>query len=194
MPATWIDSSYIFLPIASYSAQAIGLAEYVANNHKGDGTPKVAMFIHPSAFGRGPVSDVEKAVAAGLKMEIVEVVEHGKDLDNTAMLQRLKSKGVQYVISQTIQSPVATMLKDASRLGLVAKTFGEDGKITFWDATTPAATTWCPWPDRLRKISTGRHPTLSHPSPVWAPMPSWPWPKNTGVTKRPPTPTITPMA
>jgi branched-chain amino acid transport system substrate-binding protein len=64
-------------------------------------------------------------------MEIVEVVEHGKDLDNTAMLQRLESKGVQYIISQTIQSPVATMLKDASRLGLIAKTFGEKGKITF---------------------------------------------------------------
>ena len=123
-------SSYIFLPIATYSAQAIGLAEYVVKNHKG-GTPKVAMYIHPSAFGRGPVSDVEKAVAAGLKMEIVEVVEHGKDLDNTAMLQRLESKGVQYIISQTIQSPVATMLKDASRLGLIAKTFGEKGKITF---------------------------------------------------------------
>jgi branched-chain amino acid transport system substrate-binding protein len=123
-------SSYIFLPIASYSAQAIGLAEYVVKNHKG-GTPKVAMYIHPSAFGRGPVSDVEKSVAAGLKMEIVEVVEHGKDLDNTAMLQRLDSKGVQYIISQTIQSPVATMLKDASRLGLTAKTFGEEGKITF---------------------------------------------------------------
>ena len=123
-------SSYIFLPIASYSAQAIGLAEYVVNNHQGS-TPKVAMFIHPSAFGRGPVSDVEKAVAAGLKMEIIEVVEHGKDLDNTAMLKRLSSKGVQYVISQTIQSPVATMLKDASRLGLAAKTFGEKGKITF---------------------------------------------------------------
>ena len=125
-----IDSNYIFLPIASYSAQAIGLAEYVVKNHQG-GTPKVAMFIHPSAFGRGPVSDVEKAVKAGLKMDIVEVVEHGKDLDNTAMLKRLTSKGVQYVISQTVQSPVATMLKDASRLGLVAKTFGERGKITF---------------------------------------------------------------
>ena len=123
-------STYIFLPIATYSAQAIGLAEYIVKNHKG-GTPKVAMYIHPSAFGRGPVSDVEKAVAAGLKMEIVEVVEHGKDLDNTAMLQRLESKGVQYIISQTIQSPVATMLKDASRLGLIAKTFGEKGKITF---------------------------------------------------------------
>lgn len=125
-----IDSNYIFLPIASYSAQAIGLAEYVVKNHKG-GAPKVAMFIHPSAFGRGPVEDVQKAVAAGLKMEIVEVVEHGKDLDNTAMLQRLLSKGVQYVISQTVQSPVATMLKDASGLGLVAKSFGEAGKITF---------------------------------------------------------------
>jgi len=125
-----VDSHYIFLPIASYSAQAIGLAEYVVNNHKG-GTPKIAMFIHPSAFGRGPVEDVQKAVAAGLKMEIVEVVEHGKDLDNTAMLQRLQSKGVQYVISQTVQSPVATMLKDASRLGIAASTFGEKGKITF---------------------------------------------------------------
>lgn len=125
-----IDSNYIFLPIASYSAQAIGLAEYVVKNHPGS-KPKVAMFIHPSAFGRGPVEDTQKAVAAGLDMDIVEVVEHGKDLDNTAMLQRLISKGVQYVICQTVQSPVATMIKDASRLGIVANSFGEAGKITF---------------------------------------------------------------
>lgn len=125
-----VDSNYIFLPIASYSAQAIGLAEYVVKNNKGD-KPKVAMFIHPSAFGRGPVEDLEKAIAAGLDIEIVEVVEHGKNLDNTAMLKRLISKNVQYVISQTVQSPVATMLKDASSLGLMASTFGEEGKLTF---------------------------------------------------------------
>jgi branched-chain amino acid transport system substrate-binding protein len=125
-----IDSNYIFLPIASYSDQAIGLAEYVVKNHKG-ATPKVALFIHPSAFGRGPVEDLQKAVGAGLAIEIIEVVEHGKDLDNTAMLKRLMSKGVQYVISQTVQSPVATMLKDADSLGLVAKSFGEEGKLTF---------------------------------------------------------------
>jgi branched-chain amino acid transport system substrate-binding protein len=124
------DSNYIFLPIASYSAQAIGLGEYIAKNHK-TGVAKVAMFIHPSAFGRGPVDDLKKAIAAGLKLEIVEVVEHGKDLDNTAMLQRLISKGVQYVINQTVQSPVATMLKDASSLGLTAQSFGETGKLTF---------------------------------------------------------------
>jgi branched-chain amino acid transport system substrate-binding protein len=128
-----VDSNYIFLPIASYSAQMIGLTEYVAKNHKGE-KPKVAMFIHPSAFGRGPVEDVQKAVAAGLDVEIVEVVEHGKDLDNTAMLKRLSSKGVQYVLSHTVQSPVATMLKDASSLGLVATSFGEEGKITFLGA------------------------------------------------------------
>jgi branched-chain amino acid transport system substrate-binding protein len=116
------------------SAQTIGLAEYIVKNHKGSGTPKVAMFIHPSAFGRGPVEDVQKAVAAGLKMDIVEVVEHGKDLDNTAMLKRLKSKGVQYVLCHTVQSPVATMLKDASSLGLVATSFGEEGKFTFLGA------------------------------------------------------------
>jgi branched-chain amino acid transport system substrate-binding protein len=125
------DSNYIFLPIASYSDQAIGLAEYIVAHHPGKATPKVAMFIHPSAFGRAPVDDLRKAVAAGLKIEIVEVVEHGKDLDNTAMLQRLKGKGVQYVISHTVQSPVATMLKDAARLGLAAATFGQKGKLTF---------------------------------------------------------------
>ncbi len=124
-------SKYIFLPVASYSEQLVALSEYVVKNHKGSGKAKVAMFIHPSAFGRGPVADAEKAVAAGLNMEIVEVVEHGKDLDNSAMLKRLMSKGVQYVLCHTVQSPVATMLKDSARLGLTATTYGEKGKLTF---------------------------------------------------------------
>jgi branched-chain amino acid transport system substrate-binding protein len=124
------ESHYIFLPIATYSSQCIGLAEYIVSNNKG-AAPQVAMFIHPSAFGRGPVEDVQKAITAGLKMEMVEVVEHGKDLDNTAMLQRLLSKKVRFVICQTVQSPVATLLKDAQRLGVTAKTFGEEGKLTF---------------------------------------------------------------
>jgi branched-chain amino acid transport system substrate-binding protein len=47
------------------------------------------------------------------------------------MLKRLASKGVQYIISQTVQPPVATMLKGAKSLGLAAKSFGEAGKITF---------------------------------------------------------------
>jgi len=126
-----VDSNYIFLPIASYSSQAVGLAEYVAANHKGSGKPKVALFLHPSAFGRGPLGDVKKAIAAGLGVELVEVVEHGKDLDNTAMLKRFQSKGVQYVISQTTQPSVATMLKGAQSLGMAATTYGEAGKITF---------------------------------------------------------------
>jgi len=124
------NSNYIFLPIASYSEQAIGLAEYVVKNHKGK-TAKVAMFIHASAFGRGPLSDVKKAVTAGLDIEIVEVVEHGKDLDYTAMIKRWISKEVQYVIIHTVQPPVATMLKDVKRLGKNATSFGQKGKLTF---------------------------------------------------------------
>lgn len=125
-----VDANYIFLPIATYSSQCIGLAEYIVQHNK-SGPAKVAMFIHPSAFGRGPVEDVQKAVKSGLQMDIVEVVEHGKDLDNTATLQRLLNKKVRYVICQTVQSPVATLLKDAQRLGVTAKTFGEEGKLTF---------------------------------------------------------------
>ncbi|MBU2512670.1 ABC transporter substrate-binding protein [bacterium] len=124
------ESNYIFLPIASYSEQAIGLVEYVVANHK-EGTPKFALFLHPSAFGRGPLEDVKKALAAGLKAELVEVVEHGNDLDYTATITRLLSKGVSYVISQTVQPPVATLLKDANRLGKAASSFGEKGKLTF---------------------------------------------------------------
>jgi branched-chain amino acid transport system substrate-binding protein len=127
-------SNYIFLPIASYSHQYVGLGEYVAKNHKGDGVPKVAAFIHPSAFGRAPVEDFQAAVASGLKLEIVEVVEHGKDLDNSALLQRLASKGVQYVLCQTIQSPVVTLINDSQRLGMTAQSFGEEGKLTFLGA------------------------------------------------------------
>jgi len=124
-------NDYIFLPIASYSSQAVGLAEYVAANHKGGSKPKVALFIHPSAFGRAPLADVKKAIELGLGIDLVEVVEHGKDLDNTAMLKRFQNKKVQYVISQTVQPPVATMLKGAQSLDLIAKTYGEVGKITF---------------------------------------------------------------
>jgi branched-chain amino acid transport system substrate-binding protein len=129
-----VDSTYIFLPISSYSSQAVGLAEYVVANHKGNGKPKVAMFLHPSAFGRASRDDVKKAIEAGLNIDLVEVVEHGKDLDNTAMLNRFQSKGVQYVISHTVQPPVATMLKGAQSLGMIASTFGEAGKVTFLGA------------------------------------------------------------
>ena len=129
-----VDSNYVFLPIASYSSQTVGLAEYVAVNHKGGGKPKVAMFIHPSAFGRAPLADVKKSIDAGLAIDLVEVVEHGKDLDNTAMLKRFQSKGVQYVISQTVQPPVATMLKSAQSLGMIATKYGEEGKFTFLGA------------------------------------------------------------
>ncbi len=124
------DSNYIFLPVASYSEQLVTLSEYVVKNHS-QGKPKVAMFIHPSAFGRGPVDDVKKAIEAGLNMEIVEVVEHGNDLDNSVMLQRLASNGVQYVLCHTVQTPVATMLKGSAQLGLTASTYGEEGKLTF---------------------------------------------------------------
>jgi branched-chain amino acid transport system substrate-binding protein len=123
-------SNYAFLPIVSYTSQALALADYLVANHKGD-TAQVAMFIHPSAFGRAPVEDLKKAIAGGLKMNLVEVVEHGKDLDNTAMLQRWMNKKVQYIICQTVQPPVATMLKSAQGQGVIAGKYGEAGKLTF---------------------------------------------------------------
>jgi branched-chain amino acid transport system substrate-binding protein len=124
-------NDYVFLPIASYSSQAVGLAEYVAANHKGSGKPKVALFLHPSAFGRAPRDDVQKSIEAGLAIDLVEIVEHGKDLDNTAMLSRFKEQGRAVRDQPDRAAPRATMLKGAQSLGMIAKTYGEAGKITF---------------------------------------------------------------
>ena len=119
------DNEYNFLPITSYSEQVVALLDWIAENHEGD-VAKVAMLVHPSAFGRAPVEDAQ-AAAAELGIEIVEVQEHGEGLDYTAMLQRWDNSGVQYVIGQSVQSPIAAMLNTANDLGLT-------DKITFMGA------------------------------------------------------------
>ena len=112
------DNAYNFLPITSYSEQVVALLDYIAENHEGDEAPQVAMLVHPSAFGRAPVEDAE-AAAAELGIEIVEVQEHGDSIDYTAMLQRWDNSGVQYVIGQSVQSPIAALLNSANDLGLL---------------------------------------------------------------------------
>ncbi len=186
-----VDANYTFMPVATYSENAVGLAEYVVEKHQGTDTPKVAFFIHPSAFGRGPLEDTQKAISEGLKIDIIEVVEHGTDLDNTAMLQRLQSKGVQYVICHTVQTPVATMLTDAQRLGVSATTFGEEGKLTFLGAHYTGGS------DLIALAGTAAE------GYIWAdsynltsettkgPKNSWNWPNDTAGMTRLPTPTIT---
>jgi len=113
------DNEYNFLPITSYSEQVVALLDWISENHEGD-TAKVAMLVHPSAFGRAPVEDAQ-AAATELGIEIVEVQEHGEGLDYTAMLQRWDNSGVQYVIGQSVQSPIAAMLNTANDLGLTEK-------------------------------------------------------------------------
>lgn len=111
------DNEYNFLPITSYSEQVVALLDWIAENHDSADTAKVAMFIHPSAFGRAPRDDAQLA-AEKLGIEITEVIEHGEGLDYTAMLQRWNNDGVQYVVTQTVQSPVAALLNAAEVLGL----------------------------------------------------------------------------
>lgn len=112
------DSDYIFLPISSYSEQMISLVEWVAKKEKG---AKIALVVNPSPFGRAPVDDVKKA-AARLGVKIVDVQEvGGNNLDNTALLKRFEAAGVKYVINQNTAGPVANILKDAKRLGLLGK-------------------------------------------------------------------------
>ncbi len=114
------DNEYMFIPITTYSEQVLALLEWIAQNHKGDTAAKIAMFVHPSPFGRAPVEDAKKA-AELLGIDIVEVQEATKGLDYTAMLQRWDNEGVEYMIGQHVQSPIATILNSAKDLGLLGK-------------------------------------------------------------------------
>jgi branched-chain amino acid transport system substrate-binding protein len=49
-----VASGYIFLPIASYSHQYVGVAEYVAKNHKGGGCPRWPRLSIPRHSGAHP--------------------------------------------------------------------------------------------------------------------------------------------
>ncbi|PNY80323.1 ABC transporter substrate-binding protein [Deinococcus koreensis] len=112
------NSDYIFLPISSYSEQLISLVEWVAKKERG---AKIALVVNPSPFGRAPVDDVKKA-AERLGVKIVDVQEVGaNNLDNTALLKRFEAAGVKYVVNQNTAGPVANILKDAKRLGLLGK-------------------------------------------------------------------------
>ncbi|MDO4246071.1 MAG: ABC transporter substrate-binding protein, partial [Deinococcus sp.] len=112
------NNGYMFLPIASYSENIVGLLEYIAAKDKG---AKVALIVNPSPFGRDPVVDARKA-ATRLGLKITDVQEVGaNNLDNTALLKRMESQGVKYVINQNTAGPVANILKDAKRLGLLGK-------------------------------------------------------------------------
>jgi branched-chain amino acid transport system substrate-binding protein len=111
------NQEFQFLPISTYSEQLLLLMEWIAENHHANGPPRVAILAHPSPFGRAPVADARKA-AELLGMQIVEVQESGPGVDNSAMLQRWAASGVQYVLGQNVQAPIATLLTTAQALGL----------------------------------------------------------------------------
>ncbi|WP_424951156.1 ABC transporter substrate-binding protein [Deinococcus sp.] len=112
------NGQYVFLPISSYSEQVVSLLEYIA---KKDRKAKIALLVNPSPFGRAPVDDARKA-AARLGLTIVDVQEVGAgNIDNTALLKRFEAAGIQYVVNQNTAGPVANVLKDAQRLGLLGK-------------------------------------------------------------------------
>ncbi|MER3443204.1 MAG: branched-chain amino acid ABC transporter substrate-binding protein [Armatimonadota bacterium] len=112
------DNTYMFLPTSSYSEQVVALLEYIARQKKG---AKVALVVNPSPFGRAVLDDARKA-AAQLGLSIVDVQEvGGNNLDNTALLRNLDSKGTEFIIHQNVAGPVANILKDAKKLGLDKK-------------------------------------------------------------------------
>ncbi len=116
-------SPYNFLFASSYSDQAAIALKWIKDNHKG-GTPKVALVYNESPFGKSPIEDAKKfAKQLGITL-VNDVVVPLQALDVTSQMVNMQKDNPDYAIVQNTSSPVATVLKDAKRLGIKTKFIG----------------------------------------------------------------------
>lgn len=120
------QAPYNFLPGASYSDQFRASLDWIKKDwasRGGSGAPKVALMHHPSPFGLSPWTQggQEYARKIGVDAEAYEMPKGATDY--TAELSRIRQSGAEYVVFQTVSSPAALALKNASDLGMKDVTF-----------------------------------------------------------------------
>lgn len=114
------DAPYNFMIGTSYSDQAIialrwALEDWQAMGNTGG--PAVAFVHHDSPFGQSPVPDAA-AFAAANGIAFTNIPMPGGVTDYVAELAQAQTFGANYIITHTISSPAAVLVKDAASQGL----------------------------------------------------------------------------
>jgi branched-chain amino acid transport system substrate-binding protein len=111
---------YNFMIGTSYSDQALIALQWALEDWKAsgnEGAPKVAFVHHDSPFGQSPIPDAQ-AFAEANGIEFTSIPMPGGVTDFVAELAQIQTFGGNYVITHTISSPAAVLLKDAQSQGL----------------------------------------------------------------------------
>lgn len=125
------NTSHVYSLVPTDTMMIETIIRKISKASKGEKV-KVAFFIHPSSFGRSPIPGAKKLIQEKYpNIEVAEVVEHGNELDSTAVLRRFHKNNVRYMISHTFNFKIAPLLKEATKLQIKAHEMGEKGKITF---------------------------------------------------------------
>ena len=120
------EAPYNFLVGTTYSDQFIIVLKWILEDWQaggGSGPPVVAFMHHPSPFGLSPWEQLGREFAQQNGIDATAYEMPRGATDYTTELTRIQESGARYVVFQTVSSPAALALKNASSLGMDDVTF-----------------------------------------------------------------------
>ncbi len=114
---------HIYGQMPEYGDDWVAFANYYMKNvWKGTGKPKMALELLNNTTGSS-VSDIAKAKAASMGIDIVDIAEHAATtISEIDSLTRIKAKNPDVIFISSTPQPTSIILKNAKDLGLTPKT------------------------------------------------------------------------
>jgi len=113
---------YNFMIGVTYSDQARVLLKYIKDTWKGSAPPKVSLSFSDTAFGRAPVEDAKKYMAANGITNTADVIVALNSLDMSPQLLAVKNAEPDFVIMHHTAAPTAVEVKSAKQAGFTKTT------------------------------------------------------------------------
>ena len=128
--------SYSYMIWGIYEDQVLAQLKWFIDNKPKEMTNKAAYIHIDNAAGRAPCTDKAYAYAKqiiGADVVLTKFMPPAGGVDTTPILNEVKNAGANFVASVSVSPSQATLLKDASRLGIMARKPFQAGKIMFCD-------------------------------------------------------------
>lgn len=168
-------NDWIWLIGPSYTDHMKTLLDYAKRTYTGIGTPRVALAVHNSPYGRAPVEPA-KEYGPKIGVQIMDVEEVPANvLDATSQILNMKRFAPTHIIIQNVARPSAITVRDARKLGVNAQVLGIHyiGDQLLFDLAGDAAdgvvastfvSNWfenVPGMAEVRQINAAYHPDVS---------------------------------
>jgi len=110
---------YTFLTATSYQRQTASLVNYSLMQFKGKGRKPTFAITYPDApFGRMVLGAYKEALAKKELQSVKEVIVPIRVLDAKVQMSKIKKENPDFVLSLGVEPTIATVMKDAHRVGI----------------------------------------------------------------------------